>query len=126
MSLPLVIKNFGEFGELQHLASFFNNFHYTHNIPYAKRLQFTKAFPPNLIPTVLIHQTFYPPSFMYSSYVHELIGAVVANHTETICVINCIFSIIEILLENQFKRCYTLIEHSYILLQQSSCSDCLT
>ena len=56
----LAVKNFGE---LQHFAKFFANFHDFHSIPYVNGLQFTKAFYAKL-PTVLIHQTFYHQIFL--------------------------------------------------------------
>ena len=50
------------FGELQQFTKFFVNFHYLHNIFYAKRLQFAKYLSVKF-PTVLIRQTILPSNF---------------------------------------------------------------
>ena len=57
------VKNIGgkKVADYSNSPSFFANFYYFHNIPYANGLQFTKVFSAKL-PTVLIHQT----SLLYS------------------------------------------------------------
>ena len=59
-------KNIGgkkSLANYSNLPSFFANFDYFYNIPYANGIQFIKVFPTKLL-TVLSHQTFYHQSLL--------------------------------------------------------------